>query len=217
MQRFLQNSPAPFRPQFLFFSFPEKTCVFSPNYLIIFCFFENFFSFFVLAGFSYFSLDISPIWWYNNIRKFTGNHKSDAVIAQLVEHFLGKEEVTSSNLVNSSRNRTQFHLKLRAFWLSVFFQRVVPCISLLAGTGDVFCYFASKRKQSGQTNTARSVRRQRRRHLRIWTLWEGSTCILRTVSFPGSAFRSADSRRKIPRYLSDPACAYRSGSPESPP
>ena len=26
-----------------------------------------------------------------------------AVIAQLVEHFLGKEEVTSSNLVNSSK------------------------------------------------------------------------------------------------------------------
>ena len=28
-----------------------------------------------------------------------------AVIAQLVEHFLGKEEVTSSNLVNSSKEK----------------------------------------------------------------------------------------------------------------
>ena len=32
------------------------------------------------------------------------NNKRNAVIAQLVEHFLGKEEVTSSNLVNSSKN-----------------------------------------------------------------------------------------------------------------
>ena len=30
--------------------------------------------------------------------------RKNAVIAQLVEHFLGKEEVTSSNLVNSSKN-----------------------------------------------------------------------------------------------------------------
>ncbi len=30
--------------------------------------------------------------------------EQNAVIAQLVEHFLGKEEVTSSNLVNSSKN-----------------------------------------------------------------------------------------------------------------
>ena len=144
MQRFLQNSPAPFRPQFLFFSFPEKTCVFSVHHLIIFCFFGNFFSFFVLAGFSYFFLDIFPIWWYNNIRKFTESHKSDAVIAQLVEHFLGKEEVTSSNLVNSSRNRTQFQLKLCAFWFPVFFQRAVPCTSLLTGTGDAVLLFYSE-------------------------------------------------------------------------
>ena len=36
------------------------------------------------------------------------NNKRNAVIAQLVEHFLGKEEVTSSNLVNSSMKSTQF-------------------------------------------------------------------------------------------------------------
>ena len=59
-------------------------------------------------------------------QKRRGNNKRNAVIAQLVEHFLGKEEVTSSNLVNSSRNRTQFHLKLRAFWLSVFFRQQRP-------------------------------------------------------------------------------------------
>ena len=36
------------------------------------------------------------------------SNKRNAVIAQLVEHFLGKEEVTSSNLVNSSMKSTQF-------------------------------------------------------------------------------------------------------------
>ena len=35
-------------------------------------------------------------------QKRRGNNKRNAVIAQLVEHFLGKEEVTSSNLVSSS-------------------------------------------------------------------------------------------------------------------
>ena len=71
----------------------------SSNYLL---FFWKFLFFFRFSWIFVFFLDIFPIWWYNNIRKFTGSHKSDAVIAQLVEHFLGKEEVTSSNLVNSS-------------------------------------------------------------------------------------------------------------------
>ncbi len=39
---------------------------------------------------------------------FVSGKVADAVIAQLVEHFLGKEEVTSSNLVNSSMKSTQF-------------------------------------------------------------------------------------------------------------
>ena len=45
------------------------------------------------------------------------NNKRNAVIAQLVEHFLGKEEVTSSNLVNSSKS---LHVVCRdcvLFWL----------------------------------------------------------------------------------------------------
>ena len=40
-----------------------------------------------------------------------------AVIAQLVEHFLGKEEVTSSNLVNSSKNLHAVCRDCVLFWL----------------------------------------------------------------------------------------------------
>ena len=50
-----------------------------------------------------------------------------AVIAQLVEHFLGKEEVTSSNLVNSSKKHGTVFL-YRAFLLLYF------------KNADVFCW-----------------------------------------------------------------------------
>ena len=39
-----------------------------------------------------------------------------AVIAQEVEHFLGKEEVTSSSLVNSSKNKSTA-LRCFYFWI----------------------------------------------------------------------------------------------------
>ena len=45
------------------------------------------------------------------------NNKRNAVIAQLVEHFLGKEEVTSSNLVNSSKNLHAVCRDCVLFWL----------------------------------------------------------------------------------------------------
>ena len=45
------------------------------------------------------------------------SNKRNAVIAQLVEHFLGKEEVTSSNLVNSSRNLHAVCMDCVLFWL----------------------------------------------------------------------------------------------------
>ena len=51
-------------------------------------------------------------------QKRRGNNKRNAVIAQLVEHFLGKEEVTSSNLVNSSRNLHAVCRDCVLFWLT---------------------------------------------------------------------------------------------------
>ena len=45
------------------------------------------------------------------------SNKRNAVIAQLVEHFLGKEEVTSSNLVNSSKNLHVVCMDCVLFWL----------------------------------------------------------------------------------------------------
>ena len=50
-------------------------------------------------------------------QKRRGNNKRNAVIAQLVEHFLGKEEVTSSNLVNSSKNLHAVCRDCVLFWL----------------------------------------------------------------------------------------------------
>ena len=40
----------------------------------------------------------------------------DAVVAQTVEHFLGKEEVGSSSLLNSSRKTVNFDEKLAVFF-----------------------------------------------------------------------------------------------------
>ena len=48
------------------------------------------------------------------------SNKRNAVIAQLVEHFLGKEEVTSSNLVNSSRNLHAVCMDCVLFWLCMW-------------------------------------------------------------------------------------------------
>ena len=45
------------------------------------------------------------------------NNNRNAVIAQLVEHFLGKEEVTSSNLVNSSKSLHVVCMDCVLFWL----------------------------------------------------------------------------------------------------
>ena len=39
----------------------------------------------------------------------------DAVVAQTVEHFLGKEEVGSSSLLNSSTEKTDFDRNLSFF------------------------------------------------------------------------------------------------------
>ena len=48
----------------------------------------------------FFSLDKSKKNQYNN----EGKSMYDAVVAQSVEHILGKDEVGSSNLLNSSKN-----------------------------------------------------------------------------------------------------------------
>ena len=47
---------------------------------------------------------------------------ANAVVAQSVEHFLGKEEVGSSNLLNSSRKK---HLH----YASAFFSEICRCAS----------------------------------------------------------------------------------------
>ena len=51
-------------------------------------------------------------------------------MAQVVEHVLGKDEVTSSNLVSSSKKDRLFHKPV--FLLVLFFQAAVSGISKLS-------------------------------------------------------------------------------------
>ena len=60
------------------------------------------------------SIDKTHIIWYNNKRRRITD--GNAVIAQLVEHMLGKHEVISSNLINSSKK----HLISGAFLFCFF-------------------------------------------------------------------------------------------------